>query len=124
MLRLFDIPSDAASLRLSVHGTAKPLLPITTGSTAKARKRSWEDAAPTHISKKGIKVRSFPAPALWMSRVWLPLLPYFSLFAVALTRNIHREAGLSFTCWWMCDPQKQISTDSLLYRVQPSGNHS
>lgn len=37
MLRLFDIPSDAASLTLSVHGMAKSLLPIATGSTAKAQ---------------------------------------------------------------------------------------
>lgn len=37
MLSLFDILSDAASLRLSMRGTPKPPLPIATGSTAKTQ---------------------------------------------------------------------------------------
>lgn len=132
MLSLFDILSDAASLRLSVPAEelyqpgmlelallCSPCHPPWAAEPNQGSRQGLQE-----LKKKKPNVRSFPAPAFRAREVWLRLLSYFLLFAVAPTRNIHREAGLSFTCWWMCDPQKQISTDSLLYRVQPSGNRS
>lgn len=107
-----------------MQGVPKTPLPIARGSTARTPNTPGEMQHQLARALKIIDVRSFPALAFRAREVGLPALAYFPLFAVALTGNIHREAGLSFTCWWMCDPQKQISTDSLLYRVQPSGNHS